>query len=312
MAMGPVVAVEISTSGAEAGYAAALVAACTRAVPRGSCALADAAPGSRNAKAIAIVSWRGSQQTDVRVQVGVRRATGGTAWLARDMHFSDADAPIERWRAVGLTIATLVGELPPPPAEVQAPPAPAPGPRTVPVPRRTDQLPEEPGPERWWLEAGGLVGPGLDTGSWRGGAWIAGARRFARTPFFVHAFASYAARPADVRGMSASFVDVAAGPGAFVVLPSAELTLDGRIALGLERVHASARAGGAEESGSRVVPALRLGGNVAWPRGYVSVVVGGDMWVNESATDVRVEGERRGRAPPVGGELRVGIRVALP
>ncbi len=310
--MGPVVAVEISTQGSQPSYAAALVAACTRAVHRGTCVLADASPEARDAEGIAIVSWQGTDQDDARVQVGVRRADGGTAWLARDMHFRDADAPVERWRAVGLTIATLVGELPEPPPRPTSH-AVAPLPRRAPpaVPRRTGK-PEAPLPARWWLDAGAVLGPGLDTGSWRVGGFLGVARRFDRSPLFAHAAASYAARPSDALGVAANWFTLSLGPGVALAIPRADLVLDLRGALGLERVHASATRGGDEDSGSRWVPELRLGGNVAWPGGYLSVVAGGEMWAMQSATTIRVSDEATGRVPALGGSLHLGVRVGLP
>src|SRR5439155_16058043 len=68
-----------------------------------------AAAKNEPSPAIAIVAWDDEGHLAVRVEVGLRRGDQ-SEWLARQVSFRDSDAEIERWRAVGLIIATLVGE----------------------------------------------------------------------------------------------------------------------------------------------------------------------------------------------------------
>ncbi len=330
----PLVVIEVAPPDAHPRFGAELAAACSDAVRRGRCVLSGQAPGEEHPAAVAIVTW-GGEQLKVRVQVGVQRAPG-TRWLMRDMSFKTADQPVERWRAVGLTIATLVGELPTlqktpaAPPSTAAPPAPASGkpPLEKPAPPPASskpQRPRRPTPEvpprkpralvrpHWWVEAGALLGPGLQSGSLRGGGFVGGAYLLGDLPLFAHASLGYAARSADVRGLSVQFLTLQAGLGAKIGVPAADLELDGRVGASLEQVRASATLRGASDSGSRFLPALHLGGNVAWPAsGFIALVIGADGWVLESPTRITIEGSGAGRVPGSGVLGRLGIRLRLP
>ena len=210
----PVVVIEVGPPEARPRYPTELSAACSDAVRRGRCVVTGQGPPEPHPAAVAIVSW-GGRELSVRVQVGVRRAPG-TRWLVRDMQFKDADAPVERWRAVGLTIATLVGELPSYPSA----PAPTPAPAVTAAPPAV--VARRPTPprrrRRWWLEAGALLGPGLVSGAPRGGGYAGGAYLFGDLPLLAHVSLGYAARPADFRGLSVQFLTLQAGVGARLAL----------------------------------------------------------------------------------------------
>jgi hypothetical protein len=105
--MFPAVVIDLGTPVAPA-EAASVVAACNAAIVAGSCSLEAAA--SEPAQAIAIVRWSGSEQRRVRIEVGLREADR-PAWSVREVTFSPGDPVRERWRTVGLVIATLAGEL---------------------------------------------------------------------------------------------------------------------------------------------------------------------------------------------------------
>jgi hypothetical protein len=57
---------------------------------------------------VAIVSWH--DDDSVRVEVGVQKRARGE-WLSQELSFREQDQPEERWRATGLAIGTLVGEM---------------------------------------------------------------------------------------------------------------------------------------------------------------------------------------------------------
>jgi hypothetical protein len=105
----PNVVVEIAPPGATPSLVRALLDSCSAAVRDGSCDLArdDA---SVRAAAVAIVQWGDAGELHVRVQIGVESANE-PAWRARDLVFKEHDERAERWRSVGLTIATLAGEM---------------------------------------------------------------------------------------------------------------------------------------------------------------------------------------------------------
>ena len=86
--------------------------------------------------AVAIVRLADASGERIRIEVG-RGNAPETSWSVRELHFRARDPEAERWRAVGLAIATLVGEFVPPDATAEGgsvapappselPPAPAP------------------------------------------------------------------------------------------------------------------------------------------------------------------------------------------
>src|SRR4051812_42837590 len=91
---------------APAEYAPAMVTACSQGLPEGKCALARETSESTPAEAVALVLWQGNQFLQVTVRVGRR----GTEWVTRNLSFTERDELRDRWTAVGLTVATLVGE----------------------------------------------------------------------------------------------------------------------------------------------------------------------------------------------------------
>jgi hypothetical protein len=103
----PAVVIDLGTQVAPA-EAASVLEACNAAIVAGSCELEAAA--SEPPQAIAIVRWSGSEQRRVRIEVGLREAER-PAWSVREVAFSPGDPLRERWRTVGLVIATLAGEL---------------------------------------------------------------------------------------------------------------------------------------------------------------------------------------------------------
>jgi hypothetical protein len=105
--MFPAVVIDLGTPVAPV-EAASVVAACNAAIVAGSCSLEDAA--SEPSQAVAIVRWSGSEQRRVRIEVGLREAER-PAWSVREVTFAPRDPVRERWRTVGLVIATLAGEL---------------------------------------------------------------------------------------------------------------------------------------------------------------------------------------------------------
>jgi hypothetical protein len=86
--------------------AAWVLAACNAAIVQGSCELD--APADTPPRAVAIVRLEGRGRT-VRIEVGLRDSERG-AWSVREIEFSAKDPERERWRTVGLVLATLVGE----------------------------------------------------------------------------------------------------------------------------------------------------------------------------------------------------------
>jgi hypothetical protein len=105
--MFPAVVIDLGTQTAPA-EAASMLEACNAAVVTGTCELDT--PASEPGRALAIVRWLGSERQSVRIEVGLREADRA-AWSVRELVFSPRDPARERWRSVGLVLATLVGEV---------------------------------------------------------------------------------------------------------------------------------------------------------------------------------------------------------
>jgi hypothetical protein len=102
----PAVVVDLGSQ-VPATEAAWVLAACNAAIANGTCELE--APAATPARAVAIVRLQGRGQR-VRIEVGLRESERA-AWSVREIEFATADPARERWRTVGLVLATLVGEV---------------------------------------------------------------------------------------------------------------------------------------------------------------------------------------------------------
>jgi hypothetical protein len=163
--------------------------ACNQAIVGGVC-LSDTLTSDEPARARAFARSQGARSRIVRIEVRLR-STEQPSWLVRELRFAPGDPAIERWRSVGLAIATLVGEgerqqtaeangepePSPPPSRVDPPaaPAPVPAPRVARIEAPAEAPPAdvvEPSPPRWegvFLGVGLLTGPGFDDDVWRFG-----------------------------------------------------------------------------------------------------------------------------------------------
>lgn len=118
-----------------------------------------------HANAVAEIAWSDSKRLRVTVHVHV---DGATRWIDRDLGFVNADAPTERGRAVGFTIASMLPERaqeddPPPPPPAPPPKAPPP-PVDVPPPAPSNEAVRVPEPPRVWrgaFEAAALGSVGI-------------------------------------------------------------------------------------------------------------------------------------------------------
>jgi hypothetical protein len=311
-----------------------MVEACSHAVFEGRCALAldtssdtkfapsPTAPGDdaeagadADSQAVAIVTWNDVDHRVARVEVGLRRATRGE-WLARTIEFTRGDAPRERWVAVGLVIATLVGQTlhVEPPAAPPAPPPPPPAPPSHVEAPPSPAVP--PGHDKAWVDGEALLAPGLDSGAARTG----GSLRFAwaplRAPLFASAGGGYAWTAREPSsGVAPSWATLAAGAGA-VLSVAAGLRFDVRLEALAQLLSVSAvGAGGAADQGSRWVGGARVGVDAAWlPLRYLGVVASAEGSLLGGSTDITIGGLRAARdaANAAGFAGLLGLRAAIP
>lgn len=329
--MGPTVAVEVAPPPASPQRLLALLDACSAALPAGSCRSADelaAAPA-----ASAHVTW--IDASNVRIEVEI--AGGEPARLTRDFAFESGDPPLQRFRTVGLAIATLVDELrvrneralaPPdegasettpaaPPITAPAPespqsPVPAPktplsaSPKAVPVAPRASRPPEN----TTGVEVGGLVGTGLVSGPARVGLYLRAVHDVDSLPVYAGLDLAYASltSSSDPR---VTWNEFALGGG--VHLSASNLRFELGLSALLRRTHASAAdpATGVEDSGDSWLPGLGLTARALWPeRSRISLALGANASACMREVSVTNADEEIGRISAYSAALVGGLRLA--
>ena len=284
----PTVSVEVAEPHHE--YAAAMIEACTAALRRGRCELE--AEGGEPPSAVAVVSWIGDDRMGALVEVGEAATTD--RWARRSIEFVAADPERERWRAVGITVAALVGDLATAAgsdesqaleSETEAPDS-----GSKPLDDTTTETPEAsthppdhsrriepqvaaPGETstraRGWM-AGGVM-TSLDPSAWRAGVWVRGALIPIRSVFVTAAGTFVGSPTAD--DVALAWERGSAGGGISWQAGSVELA--GHVEAVIERVTASYDGSGPRVSDSKVLGGARLGVGATWPAARPLALTGG-------------------------------------
>ncbi|HEY2511496.1 MAG TPA: hypothetical protein VGI39_11595 [Polyangiaceae bacterium] len=312
MTANPPVVVEMSAADAGAPYAQVLVQACSAGLrEEGPCALEGGAPADA-ARAVAVVSWEGDDRATAKVEVGVRHGQRAD-WLTRTVTFARADAEEERWRSVGLIIATLVGiqtggdrgaELPAPP-----PTAPA---AVAKEPSAADKVSAPPPPARtWFVEADAVAarGAGDVLGAW-GGA-LRGGVAFAGAPVFVTGSLRYEIAPDAAPDARLEWGWVSLGAGLAAPLGRTPLVFEARCEPTLGGVRATASRGGSAQSGGLF--GVREGIGLTWWVGRaLGVALGAEALETTRSAVVNVSGgagyPAEARAQWLGWSTAIGLR----
>jgi hypothetical protein len=105
----PLIIVELPAVANDGKETAALIEACTSALSAGRCALARDEPNA-SANAVAVVSFRNDARLNAAIEVGRQRGARDS-WLTQEFEFQRDDAPSERYRTLGLAIATLFHDI---------------------------------------------------------------------------------------------------------------------------------------------------------------------------------------------------------
>jgi hypothetical protein len=319
----PMVMVEIAPPDPPAALAQALLDACSAAVRAGRCVLDDPASKAESV-AVAIVRWDDAGDRHAHVEVGMRN-TGEPMWSTRNLDFGDADPPIERWRTVGLTIATLAGEMV---ARVEQPKAstePQPAAGHVEGASSNGDHPDEaptgvggrPGSQKpssretRWIGGTLGVGPGLDDGSLRWGGWADIGWRPLPLPLFLRLSLGVAVRPRDVHGLSVQWETATLGLGGIV--GNGPVTLEPRLAASLDAVHAAVADSTSqrEDSGTRVGFGVHAGAEALFHFDRSAFVASLDAWHVGARTDILVENARTGVSAADGWAVGLGFRFFL-
>jgi hypothetical protein len=240
----PLVVVEVPVQDRAAPETSALIEACSGGLGGGRCELTQAR-NTESVSAIAIVSWRDHERLSALVEVG-RARQPSESWRSEELRFKPKDQQVERFRTLGLAIATLFREASlqlassatsAPEAVASPKKSPASVPRSTPTsrpqttkPAHTDESPSD-GHESessdsqepvgaWsahrsakaWISAGPFASYNPELHAWRGGGQLELAVGAARFSGFLSAVGSYAVGP-DLAGVTLSWSTLGLGPG---------------------------------------------------------------------------------------------------
>jgi hypothetical protein len=274
--MGLLVAVHVDPGPSGSRDVAVLIESCTRALPSGRC-YEDAGGAEGAPTATARVSWLDEWNAHIEARV----EAAGPGALTRDLTFAHDDAKLERFRSVGLAIATIVDQLeiqrtqaaaaepppapkPPPPASAEVAPTPPPGTpaedrAAPPTPTSTEPQPES-------VEVGGLLGTGLIGRAPRVGLRVRIAHRLLPSPLFVAASGSYALLATSATP-SVSWSDLSLGGGLHFDAASVGLETGASFVLSHASATAPDPATRANDTVTTWLPGLALEARIVWPEG---------------------------------------------
>ena len=290
---GAAIVIEIAASDAASPYAAALVEACSRGSHANMSCVLPTDTDSSAPPMVAVVTWADSEHRDVEVQVGARRTTG-PEWSNRHLSFGVTDAEIERWRAVGLVIATLAGEVaasnPEPPkvepklepVKVAAPLAPPP---PAARPANAARLPA------WTLQAAAELARGSSSSFAAYGGSIRLTRLLVPRWLFGTAAARYDVQNVTGQQLNLSWTSFALGAGAALPLASGHVALEAGLAPEVSFVRADlnhAAPGSGAQGGT--LWSLREGvGAVWWWTEWLGLAAAADLVESNRATVVHAQ-----------------------
>jgi hypothetical protein len=330
--MGPLVTVDVTPTTSAPRELAALLESCSRALPSGGCRSAqelDTVEQTAAATVIWLDEWH------AHIEVRLEHQTSGT--LTRDLTFSRDDARLERFRSVGLAIATIVDQsederdespetrdaaTPTPDSATneatQAAPAPTIRPPRAPATQLPDAVPRARrpsaagGPARAPLdavEAGGALGTGLASGPARVGLYVRATHDVNALPVFVGASVAYAVLASGAEP-SVTWSDLTLGGGARLETP--EFRFEVGLGARVSRTSATAADPGTRASDTRGVwlPGASLEARAAWPsRGPVALTLGAEGSWSSRRLRVTNAGREVGEVPAAHAGISAGGRV---
>jgi hypothetical protein len=292
---------------------AVLIAACTRAAAPNEC-ISSETRSSDSPLGVAIVRRDGDR---ARIELGLRSVVSAE-WSTRDLVFQPGDDELERYRAIGFAIGTLVARrLEPeaaPAAAATDTPAPAPEAPTSVEPAPRDVVPRRKPPPRGrstWLDLAGGVGLGLVPGPPRAGGALRAASDILPGGLFGTAELGYAERTGDP-SLRVRWLSLGVGVGHPLGLRLRSLGVDGRLLLTVERVSFTAVDGTDSDARSSWKPGMSAAIDAHWEAlPPVSVVVSGATFVDPRRTVVRTRGAQVGETPALGISGFLGLRLKL-
>jgi hypothetical protein len=268
VAAAPVV-IELAPQVAALPEARVLANACTEALhDRRPCVLEDAAKEA--AYAVVIVSWEGPGRTAATIEVGVRRAARAD-WVTRHVDFSASDPEDERWRSVGLVVATLVDQ-----AGGESPAA-----QDVTRPQEEGKAPNNTAPgAAWLLDAAVEAARGSAAGLGAWGGVLRASRQLGSLPLYATGSLRYEmqaqAGDGTIAQVAMRWAWASAGIAVATDLAGAPFRLEARLEPTVGWVQATATSSASSASGA--FGGLREGvGATWWLARPVGLVVGAEL-----------------------------------
>jgi hypothetical protein len=305
--MQPAVVVEIDGAQSTASEVDALLETCEvgmRGLAR--CVLASAQPGS-DAVAFASVTWQGPGDAQASVEVRLRGQSGEIR-KARELAFVGNDPVIERWRATGFAIATVVGDILAEEQEAKPAPSTSPSSSQGEPPRAPASEPQA----RWWLDGRFAVARGVEGSPFALGGELGVSRRLDPDRWFVSATLGFSAQQAH--GVDLLRPSAALGLGILAPRVWNHLAFALRVEPRLELLDASGQdATGARGHAGRWAPGLSEALDALWmPSEGFGVVAGAELRELSGATAIQAHGQLVALVPAVDFAVQAGLRYGLP
>lgn len=298
---------------------AVLIAACSRAATPNECITSDVKT-QEPPLGVAIVRRDGDR---ARIELGLR-GHQNSEWSTRDLAFQPGDDELERYRAIGFAIGTLVAHQTEPPAPESKPaepppvPAAAPGPAPVLGPTIYEPLPAESAPpprsrtqRATWIDLGGGVGLGLIPGPPRAGATLRAASELVPGGLFGVVSASYAERT-SVADLSVHWLALAVGLGHPLAPNLRTLGVDVRLQFALEQLTVNATIGDLSQGDTRWKPGVSFGLDGHWDVAPpMSLVLSAQTFIDPVHTVVKTNRVQVGETPALDLSGFLGFRFRL-
>jgi hypothetical protein len=300
-------------------YAETLIDSCNIGMQqRATCVTGPGSEADAASLGVAIVSWKGSDQLEARIEVGLREP-GAAQWQERAVVFSPADPEIERWRTLGFAIATLVKraiEVGPEGSDE----APASGAPAAVIPEPALSASEATGAPRsssTGFSANGqfIVESGVP---WRApalGAEIRFEQEIRKDQLFLTGAIACTDQFLGVDHIDLLRARASAGGGLVLLRLGDHVRVVARLAVAIELIQATGRdpLGGASDSGSRWAGGLEQGADVRWMWSRaLGAAMGIEVREATGGTEILAHDTEVASVPALEWVGTAGLRLAFP
>ena len=299
-------AVVVDISGAEPppAYVATLLGACSSALREGSCERAEPALSRPAAALLVHVVTNDELHFELLVD-----ADDAHPAVSRALVFRSADAVEERWRSVGLSLASLAGEARPAPEPEPAKSPPVSSAKPGPSPSRpAPSTPSTPSVDAWRVGAGLQTGQGASDAPPRLGGYLSLSHGLPLKATFGLVTARYAVGHAPGPLVELEWATFGAGAGVALSREPVALRLQAAALAQLVAASASDRVSGQSSSAGRWLAGGLLGLELGWPgRGPLGALLGAEVARLSGGTAVRLNQRAVAESPGLQWAFLVGL-----